>query len=75
MTLTDNQKILLFIVAAYFVYTYYIKDHQEGYYGPKPLQYETQCKRYGTTQSTCNSIFGKCYWVGTKIMGSCKALL
>jgi hypothetical protein len=62
MALTDNQKVLLFIVAVYIVYKNLKKQTQQTY-----------CSGF-TRQTSCNLDGGNCYWAGTNTFGSCKSL-
>jgi len=64
MTLTDNQKLLLGIVIAYFVYTQYIK--KEGYL---PLINCNSIPTWDKCLSTNVLIAGpnKCKWNGTNM--------
>ena len=53
MTLTDNQKILLFVVTAYLVYRYL--NTKEGYASSK-----VNCSMFATKKA-CPSTVG-CFW-------------
>lgn len=52
MRLTYNQKVFLFIVAAYLIYKHYIENRQEGFS-------KINCSNFATKKS-CPSI--GCFW-------------